>query len=255
LSKQSTPLILEVEERVSLSVLVSRQLRSAIVSGQISSGDEFPTEKELSEQLGVGRSTVREALVILQAQGLLSGKDVVSTRRPTVAPGRALTAAAATAIENALLLGNVPLHSLLELRVVIEGAIVRGAASAADESRQALAQSHLAVAEMRAAGADIERFRAADFTFHRSLAEASGNSAFGLVMGVLRSAISGYLGEALEREPNPALTMAALTTEHSAILDAVERRQATRAAGLMQHHVEDFYRGRSKSATPAIGDR
>ena len=120
--KKASPFELRAEDRAPLSVLVSRQLRQAIVSGRVSVGTELPSEKELTAELGVGRSTIREALRILQAQGLLSGGDTVSTRRPRVSTHQTLSLAAAQAMENAVRLGQVPLGDLVELRVVIEGA-------------------------------------------------------------------------------------------------------------------------------------
>ena len=70
--------------RTPLSLLVSRQIRDAIVSGELMLGSQLPTEQELTAQFDVSRSTVREAVRILQAQGLLSGGDTVSTSRPRV---------------------------------------------------------------------------------------------------------------------------------------------------------------------------
>jgi GntR family transcriptional regulator, transcriptional repressor for pyruvate dehydrogenase complex len=231
---------LVVEDRAPLSVRVSRQLRLAIIEGRITAGAEFPTEKELGEELGVGRSTIREALSILQAQGLLSGKHVVSTRRTRVADEPTLNAVAAQAIENAVLLGSVPLDALVELRVVIEGAAVRAAAKATPH-HAALTLARTAIQEMRDAEGDIERFRPADLQFHGCLAEASGNPAFGLVMGVLRLAIGSYLGEALERATDRTATIERLTGEHEAILRSIERRQGSKADTLMTSHVFDFY--------------
>ena len=143
------------EERLPLSVIVARRLRDAIVSGQIGVDDELPSEKELGKQLGVGRSTIREALRILQAQGLVSGGDTVSTARPRVSAEQTLTSAAST-MENALHLGAVPLADLVELRVVIEGAIVEAAAGAKPAD---LADARAAIAAMTANRRDVEAFR------------------------------------------------------------------------------------------------
>ena len=240
--KRASPFALRVEDRAPLSVLVSRQLRQAIVSGKVSAGTELPSEKELTEELGVGRSTIREALRILQAQGLLSGGDTVSTRLPRVSTQDTLHLAAAQAMENAVRLGQVPLDDLVELRVVIEGAVV----SCARVGDEALETARTALATMKAAGKDIEAFRAADFLFHRSLAMASGNAAFPLVMGVLRTAIASHLGEALHHEPDALATMKRLTREHEAILKAIEAGRSEDARTLMTKHIRSFYRGRTE---------
>jgi len=242
-SKTPSPFALSATERAPLSIAVSRRLREAIVSGQVSVGTELPSEKDLARDLGVGRSTVREALRILQAQGLLSGGDTVSTARPRVSADQTLSMAAST-MENVLRLGLVPLGDLVELRVLLESAAIRDAAERGDPA--SLAEAREAVAVMKKPRVDIEAFRAADLRFHAALAAASGNVAFGLVMGVLRSAVSGHLGEALLRVPNARTTMAALTREHEEILTAVEQGRGKRAAELVTSHIREFYEAEQK---------
>src|ERR1700704_4579204 len=100
--------------RTPLSLLVSRQLREAIVSGELSIGTELPTERELTEHFGVSRPTIREALRILQSQGRRSGGDPVSTARPRVSAEQTWTSAS-EALENAVRMGQIPLRHLVEL--------------------------------------------------------------------------------------------------------------------------------------------
>lgn len=240
----ATPFTFQVTERAPLSVLVARQLREAIVSGQIAVGTELPSEKELTIQLGVSRSTVREALRILQAQGLISGGDTVSTQRPRVT-GEYVMSSAALAMESVLRLGGVPLADLVELRVVIEGAALEQAALVREET--ALLAAREAVEAMGAPDINVDAFRAADLSFHKSLVGASGNQAYGLVMGVLRDAVSAHLGEALHQVPKPERTMRELTTEHAEILRAVERGQSKRAKSLVEEHIRAFYAARKRT--------
>ena len=66
-------------------------------------------------------------------------------------------------------------------------------------------------------------------------------------MGVLRSAISSHLGEALSEESDVAATIKRLTREHEAILKAVEDGQGERARTLMTKHIRSFYRERASA--------
>ncbi len=245
---------LRVESRAPLSVVVSRQLREQIVSGMVTDGTELPSEKELSQKLGVGRSTVREALRILQAQGLLSGGDTVSTQRPRVSSEQSM-ATAADVMENVLRLGRVPLDDLVELRLVIEGAAVVQAAARAANAKEALAQAGESVLVMEAAYVDVETFRAADVAFHQAIAKAAGNAAYPLVMGVLREAISSHLGETLHKQKDTARSMATLAAEHAAILDAVTSGRSKRARALMESHIHDFYMARDRREQKTRRDR
>jgi len=160
--------------RTPLSTQISRQLRARIVSGELALGAELPSESELTRELGVSRSTVREALRILQAQGLLAPTGAVSTRRPRVSTEELISHAAAQALENLVKLAELPLHDLVELRVVLEGAAVEAAARNQGAS---LAEARLALAQMQQRPLDADAFRAADLQFHRALLGAAGNAA------------------------------------------------------------------------------
>ena len=222
--------------RTPLSLLVSRQIRDAIVSGELVVGSELPSEKELTQRFAVSRSTIREALRILQAQGLLSGGDTVSTSRPRVS-GELSLGAASEALENVLRLGQVPLPDLIELRLLLEAA----ALETVPRDAPGLEDAHRELELMRRPGIDVSVFHDADVRFHITLAAAGGNSAVPLVMNVLRHAIASHLLETLDALPDPARTLARLTGEHAAILAAVEAGDGARARRLLRSHVEDFY--------------
>lgn len=222
--------------RAPLSLLVSRQLREAIVTGELGAGTELPSEKVLTERFGVSRSTVREALRILQAQGLLSGGDTVSTARPRVSDELPL-GAAAEALENVLRLGQVPLPDLVELRLMLEQAALRGAPATSPDLDKA--REELAV--MAVPGIAVADFHDADVRFHLCLSRAGGNAAVPLVMGVLRHSISAHLLTSLEAIEDVEPVLERLRQEHAAILTAVETGDRERACALVQGHVRGFY--------------
>lgn len=237
MGRSASPFALEPMARVPLSVVVARRLRDAIVGGELAPGTELPSEKELGARLGVGRSTLREALRILQAQGLLSGAERVSTQRPRVVDDRAIDSAA-LALDSVLRLGKVSLAELVELRVVLEGAAVEAAARTPEPA--ALAPARAALEALRAAG-DIEEFRAADLQFHTALARASGNAAYPLVLMTLRQAVARFLDERLQRASSPRAVFKTLNEEHEELLLAVEREQPDRARALVTAHIRGFY--------------
>jgi DNA-binding FadR family transcriptional regulator len=227
--------------REPLSVLVAGRIRDAIVAGELADGAPLPGEKTLGERFGVGRSTVREALRILQAQGLVSGGDRVSTRAPIV-NGAGAVSSAAFALENVLRLGQVPLPDLVGMRLLIETAAIAEAAPKLDAATRGRAED--AIAEMEAAGDDVERFIDADVAFHAALIDAAGNAAYVLVNNVLRGTMAGHLRAALEREPERAAVMQRLNGEHRAILEAAAAGDGALAARRMGAHIRDFYEAR-----------
>lgn len=228
--------------RAPLSMVVAQRIRDAIVSGELEDGTALPSEKELATRLKVGRSTVREAVRVLQAQGLVTGGDTVSTRTPTVSRSGAVPNAA-SALQNVLQLGQVKLHDLVALRRVIEKAGFRAACERRDPA--GLARARAALAAMSASPDDAEAFHQADIDFHAAIIDAADNQAFSLVMRVLRHATARHLRNALTGEPAlPSLTHP-LIEEHRALLEAVEQGNGAAAADLIDAHITGFYAERS----------
>ncbi|MGC0363044.1 GntR family transcriptional repressor for pyruvate dehydrogenase complex [Rhodococcus sp. 27YEA15] len=226
--------------RMPLSLAVSGRLRAAILDGSLPVGAALPTEQELAQTFSVGRSTVREALRVLQSQGLVTGADTVSTARPRVTHDRTADSAAA-ALSTALQVGAVPLGDLVELRVLLEAAALRTLTRVPDEAREAIGRMRQAVDDL-----DAVAFHDADVDFHVALAGAGGNKAFGLVMTVLRSSIAGYLAGELDARRDLGATLRGLLAEHEAIADAVTCGRSEAAAVLVEQHVRGFYEGQSR---------
>lgn len=230
---------LEAVSREPLSMYVARRIRDAIMAGELPDGAALPSEKELCTRLGVGRSTVREALRILQAQGLVTGGDTVSTRGPVVSGPGAVTGAA-FALENVLRLGQVPVDDLVTLRLLIEGEAVELAATRQDG--EALGRAASAIVAMERAGPDAEAFLQADVAFHAALVEGAGNVAFTLVHNVLRGAMANHLRAGLEAESDAQAMKRALVGQHRRILNAVRRGDGAGAAKLLRRHIQSFYK-------------
>ncbi|WP_210491504.1 FCD domain-containing protein [Patulibacter sp. SYSU D01012] len=228
----------EEVERRPVYQQVAAQLRAAILDGELAPGHDLPSERELGLRFGVGRTSVREALRALQAQGLVVAAGPTAPLRVTAVDvlsegpvGEAFTAL--------LRLGGVPLGDLIELRGALEGAAL--AATASRRPRPDLADATAALAAMDAAGTDVDAFEVADVQFHLALVEASGNSALRLVMLAVRSSISEHLREALHRVPDVADELDRLRAEHAAILAAVREGRADDAARTVGDHIRGLY--------------
>lgn len=225
--------------REPLSMAVARQLRAAILAGELVAGEPLPSENQLTEQLGVGRSTVREALRILQAQGLVTGGDHVSTRGPVI--GGPIHERAADALSTVVAMDGIELRDLVELRLLLECDAIDRAARLPDPN--GLRDAREALAAARRAGADVEAFHRADVAFHTALVEASGNKAYELVMRVLRTAMEAHLHDSLAESADPAATIDDLCDEHEAILEALEAGDASFARASLRNHLVSFYFG------------
>jgi DNA-binding FadR family transcriptional regulator len=215
---------------------VADRLREAILSGELPAGSALPTEKELAERYGVGRTTIREALRALQTKGLAVASGATSPLR-VVEPEALTTEPVRDTLVHLLRLGRVPLDDLIGLRVALEGHGAELAAARRPDLSAAREQLDL----MRAAGTDLEAFETADIRFHLELVEASGNAALPLVMLAVRDAIAAALLEHLRALADPAPTLRQLIAEHEAILAAIEAGRGDDARRLSAEHLTRFY--------------
>lgn len=217
---------------------VAEQLREAILSGVLKPGTELPSERELADRFGVARTTVREALRALQAQGLAVTAGPTSPLR-VVQPEALSTGPAREAFVHLLRLGAVPLDDLVELRCALEGAAVDAVARRRGGSLDA---AHAEVAHMRTLGGDVEAYEEADVRFHLALVAASGNEALHLVMLAVREPVGSHLLASLRALEDPLPVLRRLTREHARILEAIEARAPDLAAARITAHIRGLYK-------------
>ncbi|GAB3213190.1 FadR/GntR family transcriptional regulator [Marinactinospora thermotolerans] len=153
--------------RTGLVDQVISQLRTQIDSGEWTVGDRIPTETELSEQLEVGRNTVREAVRALAHAGLLEIRQGAGT---FVRASSELGGALRRRLERSRLLENLEVRRALELEAARLAAL-RHTEDDIAEIEAALAQRDTAWAQR-----DMAAFVEADFSFHRAVVKATHNS-------------------------------------------------------------------------------
>lgn len=217
---------------------VADALREAILSGDLVAGSALPSERELCERFGVGRTTVREALRALQSSGLAVANGPTAPLR-VVAPDALTTDPLRDTLVHLLRLGRVPLDDLIGLGATLEGAGAEQAATR--DPRPDLTAARDQLAAMRAAGADVEAFERADVRFHLELARASGSEALTIVMLAVRDTVSKALLARLQALADPRPTLARLIAEHEAILQAVVDGDGEAARRLSAEHLRRFY--------------
>ena len=197
--------------REPLASEVVRQLIDGVLANRIGAGERLPSERSLSEMLGVGRSVVREALKSLTVLGLIEVRQGDGTYLRGSEAGF-LT----RAIEWGLLLGAHEAMDLVEARCHLEEVVTALAgARRSDSDLECLCQL---MAEMEASKHDTERFVAADMAFHAKVAEASGNSTLQRVMSSIAALLRVWIGRVMQQETNFTPTC----DEHRRVLAAIE---------------------------------
>ena len=194
-------------------VRVSDQVLEAVIndirSGKLRAGDRLPTEITMAKALGVGRSSVREAISALEVAGIL---EAVPRRGTTVVAGVASTLSQELSIE---ITYNM-IRDFYELRIMIECECARRAAlQATEEQKVVIRSTHDRVVDL------IKRRRSwfdANTDFHLSIARASGNVAF---VYALKAILKSYrsVREAINKfSSTPIEDM----RDHNKILAAIE---------------------------------
>ncbi|MDE3720511.1 MULTISPECIES: FadR/GntR family transcriptional regulator [Nocardiopsis] len=153
--------------RTGLVDQVISQLRAQIDSGEWGIGDRIPTESELSEQLEVGRNTVREAVRALAHAGLLEIRQGAGT---FVRASSELGGALRRRLERSRVREN------LEVRRALEVEAARLAALRHTEEDMADIDRAMALRESTWRDRDMSAFVEADFTFHRAVVNATHNT-------------------------------------------------------------------------------
>jgi len=216
---------------------VLEKIESDLLDGRLRPGDRLPPERELAATLGVGRSSVREALRVLEVMGLIrtgtgsgptSGAIIVATPRGGMSALLRLQVAAQ----------GFPLDDVVATRLVLESAVVQALAARPQRSTGGARE---VLEAMEADDLTTGEFLALDAQLHLALAEASGNVVVAAMMAGLRTAIESYVQEGAARIADWDDTAARLRRQHRAILDAVEEGDAARAQTLVHEHITGYY--------------
>jgi DNA-binding FadR family transcriptional regulator len=212
-----------------LSEDVAEHLERMIRDGTFAEADRLPSERELMRHFGVGRPSVREALLQLHRMGLVevgSGERARVTR-PT--PQSVIDALSGPARHLIAAPGGV--QNLQQARVFFEAGLARHAAAHASEEE--LASLKQALEANRRSIGDLERFQRTDVDFHYAIALTARNPIF--------TALHAALAEWLLEQRRTTLARGEDVKAHAAhrdIYEAIAARDPDRAERAMRAHLE-----------------
>ncbi len=213
---------------------ISTLLIGLIKDGTFGQGVALPAERELAKQLGVGRSSVREALIALEIAGwveIRTGTGVF-VRQPDET--RAQTTAAEAAAD-----AEFNAADLLAARAVIEGEIAALAAkNGTDTQREALARN---IGMLEAQSVNNAAFLDEDKRFHLLISEMTGNAVLTEVMTVLWNKRYSPMFTHLETFYADKHIPAAMNADHRRIGEAILNRDARAAKNAMRAHLRHVH--------------
>ncbi|MFJ4038411.1 FadR/GntR family transcriptional regulator [Microbacterium sp. NPDC090007] len=229
--------------------VVLERIEADLREGRLAPGDRLTPERELASQLGVGRSSVREAVRVLEVLGVVrtatgsgptAGAMIVTTPRGGLAAFLRLQVAA----------HGFPLTDVVRTRVVLECDVAeRLARTDAD-----LTEVSGILDAMDADPLAPEEFLALDARFHQALAEASGNAVVSAMMAGLRSSIEEYTQAGAARLASWPTMADRLRREHRRIVDAVARGEADAARACVRAHITDYFTDVAEALSPSDAD-
>jgi GntR family transcriptional repressor for pyruvate dehydrogenase complex len=164
---------------------IADELRALIISGELSEGDSLGHEPDLVERFGVSRPSLREALRILETEGLITVVRGVHGGVVVHAPDERMTARTAALVLQAR---NVELADVFEARSLLEPIAARAIATGRGR-RAAVKELRARVREEEAAIEDPERFGIANAAFHQRLVALAGNQTLTIVAEMLNEIV------------------------------------------------------------------
>lgn len=213
-----------------ISETIVEQVRQLMRDGQLRPGDRLPAERDLCEQFGVSRVTVREALRMLESSGLVEIKVGARGGAFVTAPG---SGRIGDGLADMLSLSVISAADVTEVRLVLEVGIVpllceRATEEDLDDLEQMCQDARKA---LRAGGYTMQM--SADF--HERVARATHNPALAMLAGSFRGPILMSLQQAKSTAPE----MGKLgTEEHEQFVAAVRKRDAALAMRIMRDHLD-----------------
>lgn len=212
-----------------ISDQVMDRILARIASGEWGPGHRLPGERQLAEEMGVSRVSIRAALQSLKTQGLLDAVQGGGTR--VIATSAAMDPGMLELVR----VSRENLHDLAEIRAILEGwAVRRAARNRTDEDLAELTRIMEATQADIAAGAHKSEN---DVCFHLALAKAAGSGIYLHIMAVIRGVLHqmvDYHRYQLFNEPEDDRVV---MEQHRAVLDAVRARDADAAESALRAHL------------------
>jgi GntR family transcriptional regulator, transcriptional repressor for pyruvate dehydrogenase complex len=218
--------------------IVLHHVEARLLSGDLGPGDHLPPERALAADLGLGRSSVREAVRVLEVLGLIRtqtgsgpGAGAIIIARPAGGMSALMSLQVAAS--------GYPIGDVVKTRLVLETAVARDLATT--HPSPPLAESVTLLDAMDSAKLTPAEFLALDAAFHVSLAAASGNQVVTSMMTGLRDSIEGYVLAGVASLPDWAATVIRLRAEHRGIVAAISGGDADAASAGIHSHISGYY--------------
>jgi len=211
-------------KRTSLAEEVSERIKAKIKSGEFALSSRLPTEPELMQSFGVGRSSVREAIRMLANLGYLDVQQGVGTFVTDSDGNESLGEA----------FQKAPLADLMEVRQLLEIRIAEKAAEHRTAKDLKRIEEALQKRKEEAGAGALVACIEADIAFHQAIADACGNP----ILTELYSTSSKHVSVAFKQIYVNTAVFISTQVSHEQLFRAIEKRDAVQARSLLNEIIE-----------------
>ncbi|MFQ4149093.1 FCD domain-containing protein [Arthrobacter sp. LAPM80] len=218
---------------------VLKSIEADLRDGRIKVGEQLPGERALALEHGISRASVRDAIRVLDAMGVVRtgvGSGPQSGAVVIANPSAGL----ASTLRLHMATNHFPVSDIVQTRIMMETwAAVEAAARPHDAAQET--QLRKLLEAMNTPSLGREEFHVLDAAFHVLLSSLAGNAVVTAMMESLRSAIQGYVSAAIDSETKWAQMVPSLRRQHEGIVAAVLAHDGVGAARALKEHIEWFH--------------
>ena len=215
---------------------VMEHIKELIASGKYKPGDKIPTENELAERFGIGRSSIREAIKIFNYLGVLESKAA----KGTFLSDRANISA--EALSWSILLGKEEQQELIETRGAIELWSIITLTHLQHEDPEKVTviikelQEQVDHMKMSLDAGQRENMIEADYNFHNIIVKSTGNALFYSIYKTLKS----FMYEEIDQSQSDYNDPAMIVSEHQQIIDTIGTGEVSNSVDTFSSHIENI---------------
>ena len=214
------------------SDVLAARLRDLILNGALAPGDPLPAERDLVIESGLSRAPVREALRVLESEGLIATRPGRTGGSVVTLPGRA---SVARSVEQFVRTHGVRLESLLDCRLAVEPMLAKLAA--ANRTAAELDELERLHAAFVASVKNVAAYKRVNLEWHLAVARASRNEPLTAVMEAISTSIMDAAG--YRHVTTPDIRRAAIKA-HTAIMRAIREQDVKGAFTGMERHLSAY---------------
>jgi DNA-binding FadR family transcriptional regulator len=218
---------------------IVEQVEEALARGELAPGQRLPSERELVAQFEVSRSTVREALRVLESNGIVRS-------RPGDPNGPEILPFSQSALRKQMVrlarVDELSLSELIGFRMIMDGAAIQVASRL--RTPEQLDEIDETLVAMRAAiDVDFEAFSEADLAFHDVIAQISRNSLIQTCNEVVRGVVLTLISDRVAHAQNSRALMLESLQHHAEVAEAIRAGDGHAAARIARQNMYDYYAG------------